>query len=382
MNLKKLISAYIFFLPLLLSAQAFQWHVGTEISPSYVVATNSFVKGENGLDKRIATSLSGSIRGGFSFSPNSREGRLYKGLYQGLGFDAQSLFAKPLLGTPVSVYVYQGAPIFRLGKDLSLGYEWEFGAAFGWKHSNEETSGNNYPVSTAVTARMGLALKMNYSLSDYWKLSFGIRGTHYSNGNTSYPNSGINTIGASVGVAYVINPQKETAETQAEADDTPDWYYDIMAYGAWRKRAVEVNGSPQMCPGAFGVAGLQFSVLRALNRYVAVGPALDVQYNESLSLEQYWVEGSYDDDIKFYRPPFGKQIKMGLAAQAELTMPIFSINAGLGFDIISPKGDKRFYQSLTLKTFVHRNVYLNVGYRLGNFNEPQNLMLGVGVRLY
>ncbi len=73
---------------------------------------------------------------------------------------------------------------------------------------------------------------------------------------------------------------------------------------------------------------------------------------------------------------------MGLAAQAELTMPIFSINAGLGFDIISPKGDKRFYQSLTLKTFVYRNVYLNVGYRLGNFNEPQNLMLGVGVRLY
>ena len=62
-------------------------------------------------------------------------------------------------------------------------------------------------------------------------------------------------------------------------------------------------------------------------------------------------------------------------------MPIFCINAGLGYNILSPKGDKRFYQSLTLKTFITRSVFINVGYRLGNFKDPQNLMLGAGVRL-
>ena len=61
--------------------------------------------------------------------------------------------------------------------------------------------------------------------------------------------------------------------------------------------------------------------------------------------------------------------------------PIFSVNAGVGYDFVNPKGDKRFYQSLALKTFVTDKLYLNVGYRLGDFKDPQNLMLGLGLRL-
>ncbi|MDE6135062.1 MAG: acyloxyacyl hydrolase, partial [Muribaculaceae bacterium] len=109
--------------------------------------------------------------------------------------------------------------------------------------------------------------------------------------------------------------------------------------------------------------------------------ALDLQYDEISALEQYWLEGSWGDEIRFYRPPFGKQISIGLSAHAELTTPIFAVNAGIGYDFLKPRGDKRFYQSLTLKTFVWRHLYLNVGYRLGDFKDPQNLMLGIGVRL-
>ena len=70
-----------------------------------------------------------------------------------------------------------------------------------------------------------------------------------------------------------------------------------------------------------------------------------------------------------------------MSAHAELTMPIFSVNAGVGYDFVCPQGNQRFYQSLSLKTFVSRRLFLNVGYRLGNFKYPQNLMLGIGVRL-
>lgn len=70
-----------------------------------------------------------------------------------------------------------------------------------------------------------------------------------------------------------------------------------------------------------------------------------------------------------------------LSAHAELTTPIFALNTGFGYDIVCPYGDKRFYQSLTLKTFITRQLYLNTGYRLGNFKNPQNLMLGIGIRL-
>lgn len=361
------------------------WRIGAEVSPAFVPGTSSFLRGENFLDKKINSMLSATFRADFSFNNSSREGMLYPGLYQGIGIGGNSFFANNLLRTPVSAYVYQGAPIAHFNRRLWLGYEWKFGVAFGWKHYDEESADNNAVVSTPVTALMGLGVKLHYQLSDCWQMFWGAEALHFSNGNTSYPNAGVNSVGASVGIAYTIRPQIEN-RTQSKAlemeADRGEWFYDIMAYGAWRKRIVSINDELKLCPGRFGIIGLQFSPMRKLNRWVAVGPSLDVQWDESGGLAPYWIEGTYDEDIKFARPPFGKQLGVGVSAHAELTMPIFAVNAGLGYDIVNPQGNKRFYQSLTLKTFIARNVYLNVGYRLGNFNDPQNLMLGVGVRLY
>lgn len=368
-------------------SHALEWRVGADISPAYVIPTNGFLRGGNPEEKKISSSLTGAIRSDFSFNPSTCEGILYKGLYQGIGIGFNTYFSKDLLGTPVSVYAYQGAPIVHFSNSLSLGYEWQFGAAFGWHHFDKETAEKNYSVSTSVTAHMGLGLNLNYSLTDRWQMSVGIMMKHYSNGNTSLPNAGVNTLGATIGVAYVINPQNEIASSQSNSickeADKGRWAFDIMAYGAWRKRVVTVGDPSEalICPGKFGILGLQFSPLRVLNRWVAAGPSLEFQWDESASLTSYWVEGTSGDNIKFKRPPFAKQLSLGLAAHAELTMPIFTVNAGIGYEIINPKGDRAFYQSLTLKTFITKTIYINTGYRIGRFHDPQNLMLGIGVRL-
>jgi len=366
-----------------------QWHIGGEIEGAYVPATNTFLKGGNPMGKRIESSFSGSLRADFSFDDDTRQGLLYKGAYQGVGIGMRSFFSHALTGTPVCAYVYQGAPIVRLSDKMWLGYEWQFGAAFGWKHYDEVTADYNGAISTPVTAMMGFGLKLHHTLSPRLTLSVGIDATHFSNGNTSWPNAGVNTVGASFGITYALNPRTKTSGAPSstaleEEADRHRWFYDIMVYGAWRKRVVTVGSyapEPELCPGKFGVLGLQFSPMHSLNRWVALGPSIDLQWDESAGLEPYWMEGTFDDYIKFERPPFDKQIKAGISAHAELTMPIFHINAGLGYDLINPKGDKRFYQSLALKTFVTQKIYLNVGYRLGDFSTPQNLMLGLGIRL-
>ena len=121
--------------------------------------------------------------------------------------------------------------------------------------------------------------------------------------------------------------------------------------------------------------------MRSFNRWVAAGGSLDLQWDESAGLEEYWIEGTSDEYIKLLRPPFLKQTSVGVSAHAELAMPIFSLNAGMGLNILNPKGDRRFYQTLTLKAFISKHIFLNAGYRLGSFKDPQNLMLGFGVRL-
>lgn len=360
------------------------WRIGVQVNPAWVPGTNKFIKGDNYEYRIVNAGISADFRADFSFSPGSKQGMLYPHLYQGIGVGVNSFFANSLLGSPVSAYVYQGAPFATLSHRLRIGYEWRFGAAFGWKHYGEENVDNNAPVSTSVTAMLGLGVKLEYDLSRKWQLSLGLNATHYSNGNTSWPNRGVNALGAAIGVAYTLAPEQKHVDVpdwlEQEADQGR-WMYDIMAYGAWRKRALIVGDEPRVCPGRFGILGLQLSPLRKLNRYVAVGPAVDLQWDESAGLAPYWVEGTTGDDIKFERPPFGKQLSVGVSAHAELTMPIFAVNAGLGYDFITPKGEKRFYQSLALKTFFTRSVFLNVGYRLGNFKDPQNLMLGLGIRL-
>ncbi len=366
-------------------SRSLSWHIGAEATPSFIPGTNNFLKGNNNELKRVSTGLSGDIRGDFSFRNDTREGILYKGLYQGIGVGINSFFANSLLGTPSTLYIYQGAPIVHFSKRLWLGYEWRFGAAFGWKYYDEDYADDNSAVSTPVTAMLGLGFKLNYGLSNRWTLSLGFNGIHYSNGNTSWPNAGVNAIGASIGIAYSLKaePQHVTAIPSwlAQEADKGKWMYDIMAYVAWRKRVVNVGDEPRLCSGRFGIVGLQFSPLRKLNRYVAVGPSLDMQWDESSNLEPYWVEGTMGADTKFERPPFSKQLSIGLSAHAELIMPIFSVNAGIGYGLVTPKGEKRFYQSLALKTFLTEKIFINVGYRLGGFKDPQNLMLGMGIRL-
>ena len=361
-----------------------QWRAGTEITAGWVAGTCSFLRGDNPSGTRINSTMSVDARVDFSFNSKSRQGMLYKGLYQGVGVNANTYFHGKTLGTPVSVYIYQGAPFARIGKRLRAGYEWQFGTAIGWKPYDEQYVDNQAPVSTRVTAHMAVSAKIHYDLTDRLEISAGVNVKHYSNGNTSWPNRGVNTVGAEIGIAYSLNSQDDvntSSESIITDADKGKWMYDILAFGAWRKRTLILDNTPTILPGKFGVIGMQFSPMRKLNRYVAAGPAIDMFWDESADLARNWVEGSYGENILFYRPAFGRQISVGASAHAELTMPIFKINAGIGYDFIKPNGERRFYQSLAIKAFISRNIFLNVGYRLARFQDPQNLMLGIGVRL-
>lgn len=363
------------------------WSWGAQLTPSFVPGTNSYVRGNNSFGKAVHSCISADLRAQFSFDNDSHIGKRYKGVYQGLGLGINPFFPTRLLGSPVAVYVYQGAPLVSISPRWQLGAEWKFGAAMGWKKYDAETATDNGAVSTRVTAVLGVAIKFQYNLNERTNLFFGINADHFSNGNTSWPNAGVNTLGASVGVTCLFKtPDRNVPPAVPSSVDTQQakrsgWNYDIMAYGAWRKRIVNVEGTPMSCPGDFGILGLQAAALHSFNRWISAGPALNIQWDESGSISAYPAESTFFGDLKFYRPPFREQLRIGPSLQAELTMPIFAINVGVGYDFVSPRCEKRFFQSLSLKTFVTDRLFLNTGYRLGSFKDPQNLILGIGVRL-
>ena len=365
-------------------------YVGLDIRPGYVFPTHSFFKGDNAAGKAISTTLAAHVKYGFRFGRGTRLGRLYPHAVQGVGVSYNTYFNQREVGSPIAVYIFQTSRVASLSRRLSLDYEWNFGASFGWKKYDENTNPYNTAIGSTVNAYMSVGLLLDWRMTPNTSLRAGVTAAHYSNGNTEYPNAGANTIGATIGVTRHFGGGKansssyDTPPSEAQEQFKRHVSYDIVAYWAVRKRAVyPPDGTPGMAPGKFAVAGINFTPLYNFNKNLRAGLSLDMQYDESANLSNHVAgDGSVDEDVKFYRQPFSERISVGLSARVEFVMPIFSINAGVGRNIIYKGSDTdSFYQILALKADITRNFFLHIGYELNKFKDPNNLMLGIGVRL-
>lgn len=284
------------------------------------------------------------------------------------------------IGYPVLAYLFQGGPFWRNGKGLSLNYEWNFGAAFGWKPYSEENKYFNLSVGSRVNAYLNLDLNLLYQINPNTGIFAGLAISHFSNGNTSFPNPGVNSLGLRLGFVWTLNPP-ENGYPEAIPDTVKrkKLEYDISLWGATRKRVYRgIEDNPVLLPGHFACAGVSFAPMVRLNTWWRVGGSADIQWDRSSDLKKNYISGTTTDDIQFTTPNFFRQLSVGISAHGELQMPIFAVNVGCGFNIVAPKENRGSYQNITLKTYLCKWLFLNVGYQLRNFHQQSSLMLGLG----
>ena len=154
--------------------------VGFDFRPVYIIPTNEFFAGENATWQPLRKSVSAHLKYSFRFHPESHNGKLYPHTYQGIGISYHSFFDKAEIGTPVSVYAFQGSRIARLSSRLSLDYEWNFGASFGWEKYHPGTNTYNYVVGSKINAYINLGFLLNWQLATGWRLTAGIDLSHFS----------------------------------------------------------------------------------------------------------------------------------------------------------------------------------------------------------
>ena len=356
---------------------------GADLRDGYVFSSGGF-SGYDYADghAELHNLTSFHLKYSFQFSSFTGAGRNYPGVYQGLVVGVNSFYGHREIGTPVSIYIFQGAPVKRFSKRLSLLYEWNFGASFGWRKFNpEEGMRANIITGSKVNALLSLSFMMDYKLGGGFSLRAGVEGVHFSNGNTSIPNPGVNAIGGRVGLLYTPGSKDDGLDSNDGLKEPfkPHFSYDILLYGSAHKQLVNISSSERVAaPGHFGVAGLSFAPMYDFSRYFRAGLSADFKYDEASNLEHYLVDGSNEDDMHFFRQPFAECLTAGLSARLELVMPIFSINAGLGYNIAGVRVNRHLYQTLNLRAHLTRRLWLNVGYQLHNFSKPDNLILGLG----
>lgn len=366
------------------STNRFIHKIGLEIRPAYIFPVNSFFKGENETGKPIRDAFSAHLKYAFQHPYNSAIDQLYGGAYQGIGLGYYSFSNRREIGNPIALYLFQGAQIARLSSRLSLNYEWNFGLSFGWKPYDYETNYWNTVVGLKTNAYLDADFYLNWALSDRFDLMAGLSLSHFSNGNTKYPNAGVNTAGLKIGLTYTMNRKLSDlspARYQSAITDFPHHVsYDLVLFGSWRRKGIHFGDEKIVSPDTYTVLGFNFAPMYNFGYKFRAGVSVDGFYDGSANVytDDYYAAGT---TMNFYKPSLSKQLALGLSGRIEYVMPYFTVNLGVGINALHRGGDlKGFYQVLALKMDITRNTFLHIGYSIHDFKRPNFLMLGIGFR--
>ena len=366
------------------SERRFMHRLGGEFRPEYIFPTNPFVQGNNTAGQPIDLSLSGHLRYSFQFRPGSLPDRIYGGAYQGIGVAYYDFGNPDELGNPVAAYLFQGARIARISPRLSFDYEWNFGLSFGWKPYDEETNRLNMMMGSKMNAFLNVDFFLNWMVTREVDFSAGVSLSHFSNGNTKFPNAGLNSVGLRAGLTYNFGRNPSEAPTTTAYPAFPRHFsYDLTLFGSWRRKGIEDGDIHVAAPDAYTVVGFNFASMYNFGYKFRAGVSLDGVYDGSanISIADQLVPMGGRPDLVVEKPGFDRQIALGVSARGEFVMPYFNIGIGLGVNVLHKGSDlKSFYQMLTLKVAVTHSSYVHIGYSLRDFHMPNFLMLGVGYR--
>lgn len=365
----------------------FEHGIGVEVRPEYIFPTNPFLQGDNPERKLIRGAFSAHFKYSFRYRPGSLADRVYGGVYQGVGIGRYSFGEPTQMGNPWAFYLFQGARIARICPWLSFNYEWNFGLSTGWQPYDSRFNPYNKMIGSKMNAYINTNFYLRWMVTPRLGVTTGITLTHFSNGNTNFPNAGLNTIGARIGVDYNF-ARREDLSAIAAADRQPvpafrrHMSYDFVVFGSWRRKGVDYQEGQILAPENYPVFGFNFAPMYNLGYKLRLGVSLDGVYDGSANIavdkDHYIGDEVGRSDI--VRPDLRDQFALGLSGRVEYVMPYFTVGIGMGTNFIG-KGDlKTFYQVLALKVALSKDAFLHVGYNLQKFRTPSFLMLGVGFR--
>ena len=177
-------------------------HLSVNLRSGYLAPTHPFFRGENESGERLNLSSSVHLQYAFSFPSGTYLGKTFPTAYQGIGVGFNNFYDNKEIGRPTAVYLLQGARLAKLSPCIDLSYEWNFGISFGWHPYKEYENSYNMVVGSRANAYINFGLLLDWRITPSWNMKFGLEATHFSNGNTKYPNAGVNTLGGRICATY------------------------------------------------------------------------------------------------------------------------------------------------------------------------------------
>jgi hypothetical protein len=348
-----------------------------------VLPTNDYIRKGN----RIPWYSAASFKFGTYSSGDSWEDFAYGMPYNGIGIYTAKFFNKKALGSPVSLFLFQGGDLKRFNADWSLRYEFNLGMSFNWKPYDIFDNPDNIALGSASNVHVGANIYMKRKLNNRWNLHTGVTVAHFSNGAQRLPNNGVNLLSPFVELACNFNPEAIDYSRRAELTPPPlekRIDYDILFTVTSRQIWIDTAGTGlprRTLDKNFKVFGLSYATMFVNSYNYKWGPSLEMVYDESSGVKVWRqihpADGQYYDRVK--PGPIHKRFTIGLSLKGEITYRRVSLFANMGYNLLHGNTyDCRVYQIIGAKAYLKDNIFGAFGIRAGKFSRAQYLYWSIG----
>jgi len=234
----------------------------------------------------------------------------------------------------------------------SLKHQLFISPAIGLVYASETFSTlPDYPlISSPVSISFKVEFGYRYSLSSKWKISTAFMVSHFSNGNTSTPNYGLNMKALKLGLNYGFGEESATNYTPYEKSSYRRFFGQVSMGSGVKSNADErygflngyLNGGLSFHPFHRIVGGINFFTDRTFTSASDERIGLTLGYQIIIgkirfSVQPGWYLKEYDGDYRYYQVTLQYQISRLLFLQSSLrtTEDFFAedLAFGLGLEI-------------------------------------------------
>ena len=276
-----------------------------------------------------------------------------------------------IIGNAYALYPFINFP-FNKSKINTFGLRFGVGISYLTERFDNIENYQNTSIGNHFNAAISITFEYKRQIAERYKMSVFAGLTHFSNGCSNQPNSGINIVSAGVSATYKLSEPQGYIPRQEINNDIylkkikPEFYVG-MSFGVKRIEYKQTDN--------FGVYDLELYILDRITNLSKIGLGLDFVYDATDKIE---VVQDYGADADF---TFVEMLKPGIGLAYELMMGEASFLFNFGFH---PYGLDmsygRWYQKLGIKANIGKYLYGKIALST-HFGVADFIGFGLGVRL-
>ncbi|RKD92822.1 acyloxyacyl hydrolase [Mangrovibacterium diazotrophicum] len=345
-----------------------------------VLQTNDFVRGENLAGKPIDTFHALTLSYGVQTTGRKEWQHVLNFPYYGVSFYNANFFNSRELGYPTALYGFIGLPIKR-GPRSSFGYELGFGLTYNWQPYDEYNNPFNIAIGSHRTVYGGGNLYYSYDLTPRWELKGGVEFSHFSNGATKQPNSGLNLFSPFVELKYSFHDRPELVRVMPPAYQKHSEIAVQYGIGKMQEEYRSKESEDIFALESFMMMNVSVAWLRQTTWKHKFGIGTDLTYNEEGNVKITYHEGQEPDVEK--SSAFFDKTSMGIYGTYEFCIDRLSLASYLGAYALRKHDDREpplLYQKFGAKYHFKNDMFIGILVRAHNFSVADFIEWNIGYR--